>query len=125
MSTLRITSVSHWFYCVRPAATPAERHAALAALACMLAGDSTRPRHISLPGRPAPSPPPPPPAPDLHPSNYARPRSLAQKTIEPDDDDALDPYSREELEHMNARFAQRLRRAIARGQESALSCLGT
>jgi hypothetical protein len=124
MST-RITSVSHWFHCMGPTATLAERHAALARLIRMLVGDgSTRKRPpITLPGRPTLAT----PLPESAPAETVRMaprvwgRATRERTIEPDDADAQDPYTREELMAMNARFVQRLARAIAHGLEQSAS----
>jgi hypothetical protein len=118
-----ITSTAEWFRCIGPTATLQERQAALAKLVRMLCGDSSRPPSlISLAGRPAPPSAPPSATPSAVPPverrswRQALPRG--KTATQPwTDADARDPYSREQLERMDARFAQRLQHAITHGQE--------
>jgi hypothetical protein len=117
--SIPITSTAEWLRCIR--GTSAEHRAALFKLVRMLSGDDRRPRSpISLPGRmptaPPPAAPPPPVAPTIR---YFRRAPPAGKVINAPskDSDARDPYSREQLECMNARFHHALERAIARGKE--------
>jgi hypothetical protein len=125
-------SLADWFRCISPSATPTERNAALARLTRMLAGDSDRPRPpMSLPGRvtsqdgneaadasrtaledrakagslPSRN--------GLVPS-YAN--MLVNAPYEPGDEQ-VGAWPRDALERMNRRFAERLERAIASGQE--------
>jgi hypothetical protein len=121
MSTIRIWSVGEWFRCIGPSTTPRERRAALAHLIRMLTGDANRPRSpISLPGRPVnPAPPTLPLAPDEQPSSGSKWGRLPIPAArgEPTAEDAEWTYTRDALERMNRRFAERLERAIASGQE--------
>jgi hypothetical protein len=117
--SIPITSATEWFRCIGPAATLEERRAALGKLIRMLAGDAVRLRPpISLPGQPAA------PAATAATTLPVKLRSYRQalpqgKVINSPsrDGDACDPYSRRRLKHMNRRFAKRLERAIAHGQE--------
>lgn len=117
-------TLAHWFSCIT-SVVPAEHDAALARLVRMLTGDADRPRPpISLPGRPAD----PPPARSLvnTETNSTAPRSglaasyatstLVNAPYEPGDEQ-VGAWPRDALERMNRRFAERLERAIASGQE--------
>jgi hypothetical protein len=118
--SIPILSTADWFRCIRGTST--EHHAALAKLVRMLCGDDRRTRPpVSLPGRSTAPPLTAEPLPATAPATvrYFRRAPPAGKVINAPskDSDARDPYSREQLERMNARFHHALGRAIARGKE--------
>jgi hypothetical protein len=108
MST-HITSTTQWFRCISPAAMPAERHAALAQLVRMLAGDATHrpPPPVSLPGRCAmPTATPVKPAP----TPVGSPRRHYSTIGNPEPgDEQIGDWPRFKLEAMDRRFIARLR----------------
>jgi hypothetical protein len=117
--SIRITSMAEFFRCMRPAATLQERRAALYKLVRMLAGDARRrlSPQISLPGRPLPATAPATaPAATVRYFRQALPTGKVINTLSKDSD-AREPYSREQLHRMDARFRHALARAIAHGQE--------
>jgi hypothetical protein len=121
--SISITSTAEWLRCIRSSSS-AERHAALTKLVRLLCGDLSHrlPPPISLAGRPAiPAAPPPvtsSPAPAVkqHSWRQALPRGKTA-ALPSTDADARDPYSRDELERMDARFHHALEHAIACGKE--------
>jgi hypothetical protein len=91
-------------------------------LARALTGDTERPRPpVTLAGQrpdsvPQPTPPPAPPPPPM----WTRPIHDRPKSshVEPEPGDERNgDYSREQLKRMNARFVERVERAIAAGDE--------
>jgi hypothetical protein len=120
--SIPITSTAEWLRCIGPTATLAERHAALAKLVRLLCGDAAHrlPPPVSLAGRLAAAPPPTTssavPAVKLSSWRQALPRGKTA-ALPSTDADAREPYSREQLERMNARFHHAFEHAIAQGKE--------
>src|SRR5262245_13139057 len=128
MSTIRPSSLTDWFHHGRrtTAPAPSARQAALKRLIRLLAGDGRRPPPpVTLAGRPtsngyanqAAPPVPPRWKPDSKWDHGPGRPAHVSPAREPSHSDGDPPYSREELERMNERFAQRLERAFARGKE--------